>query len=541
MAEVDKLHLTKKRLQNLRMRSSGLQQLAVRVISKQLTFYTSQHDELEKLKGLPDILREKILQVVMKKKCLDMQGREMEFESLKVVFPLLLSPRTRYIELNSILSFCPEDSEIDEVTQWVVELLKHIGTRAPQVETLVIKRNNYFYKKGVPFFATGVEFNLEMAESLMKMQKLNRLTVTLYYFDYAIFLKICKNLPSLQYINVECIHNCGGDMAATEDVSSSLCNVKEIIYQWPPYTDDYLAILCTQNLPNIDVVGYDPNKLVDIFSIRKDKKRYHSLEFHGASNLRNISVDLSMDSAKQVESMSNLFPNVTCLMVNFIKSSRLGQNFMPKFDNIKQLHLLDPYYSRVFEKYLITYGQNLQSLYLGHWAEIITIDFNLIFKYCPKLEKLSLLNVFLEKPLSKIYFLTELKEFEWANIYTPYEITPDPQSKNLANILSAPKLEKVKLESSVFNQNDLSNLNSLIQENRILDNLNTLHVYFKTPIDEALANVLKSACAYLPKLTDFKFGKRYKFEDPLLPIQSTPLSDIDTSVCYMIGVFENES
>ncbi|CAB3361356.1 Hypothetical predicted protein [Cloeon dipterum] len=422
MAEVDKLHLTKKRLQNLRRRSLGLQQLAVRVISKQLTFYTSQPDEFEKLKSLPGVLRDKILQVLMKKKCLDMQGREREFENLKVVFPMLLSPRTHYIELNSILSFCPDwftDSNVDKVTPWCVELLKHIETRAPRVETLIIKRNNSsLYKEG-PYRVQHVEFSQDMMQSLMKMGKLNRLTVCSYYFDFADLLKICKNLPKLQYINVELLYNRGNVSQATEDVSSSFCNLKELIFQCPPcLNNDYLSFLCTRNLPNIEVVGYDPNQNVDFFGIRRDANRYHSLDFPGTSNLRNIC--LFTESAEEAESLPKLFPKLTCLMVNNIPyygrgTISLEEHVMPKFDNIRQFHLLYPY-SGVFEKYLTIYGQKLQSLYLGaHYFQDITIDFKLILKYCPKLEKLSMINLFLKTPLPKIEFFAELKELEWKN------------------------------------------------------------------------------------------------------------------------------
>ncbi|CAB3378514.1 Hypothetical predicted protein [Cloeon dipterum] len=408
------LQLTEKRLQNLRRRSLGLQQLAVRVISKKLEFYRTHSDELEKLKGLPGVLREKILQVLMKKRCVNLLGRETEFENLKVVFPLLLSSRTRYIELNGILSFCPdwfEDRKIEKVTQCCVELLKQIEIRAPQVETLIIQRDNPFYTEGVNSYLRNVEFNQDMVQSLMKMQKLNRLTVSLYCFNLTDLLEICKNLSRLQYINVGFKYHGHKNRLSPEEVSSSFCNLKEFIFEFP--FNEWMSCLCTRNLPNIEVVQLDPNKIVDWIHLKIHSDRYHGLNFPGASNLRLIGVDLFKDKAKDVEAMPALFPKVTCLVVKNITSASLVENVMPKFDNVRRLHLLNPYGIEVIDKYLITYGQKLQALYLGNGSENSKISLESIFKCCPKLEKLSLLNVCLKPPSSKMDFFAELKELEW--------------------------------------------------------------------------------------------------------------------------------
>ncbi|CAB3371386.1 Hypothetical predicted protein [Cloeon dipterum] len=371
MPPVDVLLLTKKRLQNLRRKRLGLEQLAVRVILKHLIFYLRHPKKLEKLTSLPGVLRDKILQVLMQKKCLKKQGEQMEFEIMIKFFSLLLSPRTRYIELNGILSFCPDrykNGKIEKVTQW--------------------------------------------------------------------------------------------------------------------------------------------------------------------------------DGAKEMEAMPILFPKVTCLMVKSMDYTYSAVDVMPKFDNITQLHLLNLMGNIVnIEKYLIAYGQKLQSLYLGNGNSNTTIDLELVFKYCPKLEKLSLLNACLQKPSSQMNFFAELKELEWVFYLNSYNSTPYrmfnweiPEIMVLSDILLAPKLEKVTLEAKIFNQADLWILNFLIEKNGILNNLHTLHVYFTLPIHrgelKSLADVMKSACAFLPKLTDFKFGERNQFEDPLLACLSTPrdISYIDECV-----------
>ncbi|CAB3386930.1 Hypothetical predicted protein [Cloeon dipterum] len=428
----DELQLiTRKRLQNLRLRSLGLQQLAVREISKQLTFYLTHPDELEKLTSLPGVLRDKILQVLMKKRCLHEQGEKREFKNLKAIFPLLLSPRTRYIELNGILSFCPgrfKDHKIVKVTQ----------------------------------------------------------------------------------------------------------------------------CLCTRNLPNLEVVQYDPNEMKWMIS-RCFDNRYHGLDFPGASDLRNICVDPEEYSAEEVKAMPNLFPKVTCLMVKTVKNAFLAENLLQKYDNIRQIKLFSPYpRSDTIEKYLINYEQKLQSLYLEHELEFVTVDMELISKSCPKLEKLSLIKTrlitrFKLRPSNEELF-AELKELEFEVPYRRYITVDDVHSMMvLSTILSAPKLEKVKLEARIFNtnDNDLCTLNSLIREKKILKNLHTLHVYYEFPIQRVLANFLRSACAFLPKLTDFKYGKVSKssnlYENPLFAsIQPAPLGDVDESVFKMIGVFATE-
>ncbi|CAB3365036.1 Hypothetical predicted protein [Cloeon dipterum] len=386
------------------------------------------------------------------------------------------------------------------------------------------------------YFNDG-NFHQGMVQALMKMQRLNRLHVNLYYFQLTDLLKICKNLPRLQYLNVEFSSHRGKDKPAPEEISSCFCNLKELIFEFP--FNDWLGSLCTRNLPNIEVVQYDPNKIMNWTHVRQYGKRYHDVDFPGASNLRHICVDLSRSCAAELEAMPNYFPNVTCLMVTNNSCSSLATDVKPKFDNIRNLHLfISSGGEELFDNYLITYGQNLQSLYLGH-DRALTIDVEMIFKNCPILEKLSLQNVQLDWPLIEIKCFAELKELEWEiNCLDGFR---DSESMVLCYILSSPNLEKVKLESKGFNQNDLRILHSLIREKRILNNLHTLHVYFNFQMDVALANVLKSACAFLPKLTDFKFGNRCKFADPLKACQTTPLSDVDAPVWEMIRVFENEN
>ncbi|CAB3386931.1 Hypothetical predicted protein [Cloeon dipterum] len=544
----DALQLTKKRLQNLRRRRLGLQQLAVREISKQLTFYLTHPDELEKLKSLPGALRDKILQVLMKRKCFDKQGEKMEFENLKEFFPLLLSPRTRYIELNGILTFCPgwyTDKESKNVIKSCVELLKQIEARAPNVETLVINRNNPFDtdNQGIDATLGNAEFNQDMVKSLLKMQNLNRLNVNVYFIQLTDVLKICKNLSRLEYINVGMIMHDDYDKPAIEEVLTSFRNLKELIFEIFRGDHDWLGCICTQNLPNIELVQYDPNKISEWIHLHINSGRYHGLDFPGASNLRHIFMNGRRDSSEVKEAMPTLFPKVTCLMVKNISCPSLEEHVMPNFNNIRQLQLLDSCGSENFEKYLTTYGQKLQSLYLGNGLEDSTIDLESIFKFCPKLEKLSLVNVCLKTPpsKSKLELFAELMELEWVFYFNHSCFAPiDQQMMVLSNILSAPKLEKVKLEGRFLNEKDLLILNSLIQEKRILKNLHTLRVYFNYQISEAFANVLKSACAFLPKLTDFRFGLRNKREDPILANQSIVSSD---SVCEMKmnGVFESEN
>ncbi|CAB3375032.1 Hypothetical predicted protein [Cloeon dipterum] len=137
------------------------------------------------------------------------------------------------------------------------------------------------------------------------------------------------------------------------------------------------------------------------------------------------------------------------------------------------------------------------------------------------LEKLSLIKMCLTTSTLPIEFFTELKELEWKFFDERYGVFAvyESDAMILSNILSAPKLEKVVLEGARFNKEDLIGLNSLIQEKKILSQLHTFHFYLNTNANENfedLTNLLKSACAYLPKLSELKIGRKGDFQDPFV-------------------------
>ncbi|CAB3375025.1 Hypothetical predicted protein [Cloeon dipterum] len=159
------LNLAKKRLQTIRAKSNSLEKLAVRSIVKNVGFYFNSHRQLRKLKRLPGVLREKILQKLIKRKNIDDNGKTEKFKALMGIFPFLLSSRTRYIELNGIMSFIypaqfkPKHYLRNERTDFAtlkkeakccIQILQWIETLAPKVETLIIKRNHPFARS--PFF-----------------------------------------------------------------------------------------------------------------------------------------------------------------------------------------------------------------------------------------------------------------------------------------------------------------------------------------------------------------------------------------------------
>ncbi|CAB3375024.1 Hypothetical predicted protein [Cloeon dipterum] len=138
----------------------------------------------------------------------------------------------------------------------------------------------------------------------------------------------------------------------------------------------------------------------------------------------------------------------------------------------------------------------------------------------------------------------ELKELEWRLPDESYFRNAE-EPIILPNILSAPKLEKVVLEVSRFNEAELLRLNSLIQEKKILSQLHTFHFYLKMDNDnegmECLTNTLKSACAFLPKLSELRVGRKHKFIHPLLtcPIQKDD-NIFDNCIRRLLSLFEDE-
>ncbi|CAB3375028.1 Hypothetical predicted protein [Cloeon dipterum] len=265
------LNLAKKRLQNLRAKNYSLEKLAVRTILKNVRFYLEIDDQLGQLKSLPGVLREKILQTLIMRKNIDDDGKAEVFKDLMGIFPYLLSSRTRYIELNGILSFvCPNRiASLVKERECCAQLLEWIETLAPKVETLIIKQNYTFPEISYPLDNKPTVLP-KMLRSLKKMQHLKTLRVDLFRFKKNDLLEMCKNLPNLHNLNILC-HVSGPD-PSPEAFTGSFCNVKELTFN----NTYWLSDLCNQHLPEIEIVPFNQSEIFDWRRLIYDK--YESLK-----------------------------------------------------------------------------------------------------------------------------------------------------------------------------------------------------------------------------------------------------------------------
>ncbi|CAB3375023.1 Hypothetical predicted protein [Cloeon dipterum] len=398
-----------------------------------------------------------------------------------------------------------------------------------------------------------------MLESLKKMQSLKTLHIDLYWFKQNELLDMCKNLPNLHNLNV-LSHTSGPDPLAPEVFTSSFCNVKQITVNdfW------WIADLCNKNLPDVEIVPLFEtqffiwiNVLNDIFN------EEYFIELRQPCQ-RHVYVDLATNKIRpmKLRDFPALFPNVSCLSAGLLGEPNEEKSPLLQFDNIRELNLAVDHEDEdlIFrERYLSTYGENLQTLNLSSLRGFgFKMDLAIISKYCPKLEKLSLNYCYLINPTLPIENFIELKEFEWKlpDAGTGYM----EDAMILSNVLSAPKLEKVVLEGAHFENTDLMRLNSLIQEKKILSQLHTFHFYLhsdnrafpdvrnrpgnviRNMNKKFLKNIFKSACAFLPKLRELRVGRSNDLiEHPL--VTSAIRNDdkfFDHCIRSLLYLFENE-
>ncbi|CAB3375026.1 Hypothetical predicted protein [Cloeon dipterum] len=240
---------------------------------------------------------------------------------------------------------------------------------------------------------------------------------------------------------------------------------------------------------------------------------------------------------KEFEVFPALFPNVSCFTLILLSENSweyYGNEYpeavssLPKFDHIRQLNLAIEYKHSpllILERLLSTYGQNLQTLNLTCKFPSLKIDLAIILKNCPKLEKLSLVKICLQKSTLPIAVFTELKDLELRYPHLAYYLSYpryEEETMILSNILSAPKLEK----------------------KQILSRLHTFHFYLNCYANERLkylTNFLKTACAFLPKLSDFRIGRRINFDHPLLTCAiRTDDKVFDECIRSLLQLMENE-
>ncbi|CAB3388848.1 Hypothetical predicted protein [Cloeon dipterum] len=512
MDDKEVLRLTKRKLKTMKLKKNGLslENVAVRVIIRNLIDYAKFPDKKDSLRKLPRVLREKLLQEMLRRKCIKGVRTEEKFKALMELFPILLSSRTRSIELNGILSYSPNRynyHSFEETLTYCEELLYSAATLAPNINELIIQRNHAIKMTIEPQHRT-----LRMLEMMSKMLNLNRLFVELYSFEVADILNLCKNIPNLQFLNVRL--NDARIHASAEDIKSSLFNVKEFIFEPNAGYDmlQWLRILCIQNLPNIEVVQFYCNvgTRINMDWILSSDKIISSLGFTETSNLRNLYVNVSEPDFEFMDSLPKMFPNITDLMVRKKNNRNQILESMYGFSKIKCLHFLEIGDLNIQQRFWQAYGGNLQTLVLSQEYDERFVDLNPIFNQCPNLEKIVLQNVNVEP--KKIECFAELKEFEW--IFR--EISGVVGKMDLSSILVAPKLEILSIDGWNFDKAGIRKVISMIQNKEILAQLHTFQLHSHHPVREGvnyedfelrdlLVDLVKSSSAFLPKLTNVKF------------------------------------
>ncbi|CAB3380283.1 Hypothetical predicted protein [Cloeon dipterum] len=157
-------------------------------------------------------------------------------------------------------------------------------------------------------------------------------------------------------------------------------------------------------------------KMLEYFNKMQNLKRLfveiYSFTVSQISNLRHTNVKFNSHA-----DVHTTFPNITDLMVDlefYSGRDNEASDSLLKFTKIKSLNLqiLEACPFPIRDRFWETYGKDLHTLILFSLYEEHFIDLNSVFKYCPKLEKLSLIqtNIMMPQPTD---FFAELKEFEW--------------------------------------------------------------------------------------------------------------------------------
>ncbi|XP_065336604.1 uncharacterized protein LOC135937382 [Cloeon dipterum] len=168
-----------------------------------------------------------------------------------------------------------------------------------------------------------------------------------------------------------------------------------------------------------------------------------------------------------------------------------------RFAKLEKLHLRNVPPKKILSQFLAAYGMNLTHLRIDSLnASPMDLNLKSTLKFCPQLESLVLRNVDLTDDSEDVNISPQLKSLHWWLMLSTKTVT-------LSKILSAPNLEKLSiLCSRVLDANDLEKISSLIAKGRILQQLNSLHFYSHVDDSlEAMADLLKNASAYLPKLS----------------------------------------
>ncbi|CAB3386646.1 Hypothetical predicted protein [Cloeon dipterum] len=437
---------------------------------------------------LPKPLRATMLSRLTKLKCRNHQGDLNQFTILLKGFEALITTKTTEIELDGLLTFCPDELKKPMLTQVVQKIVNN----APDLEILILNERRLMKEReNVSFYGC---IQQDAIEIIGKLRHLKKLCIKSCAIDFSDLLKLCKKLPALEHLDVYLTeHNLTNAPADQSMFRESFGNLKVFLFAQFS-SGNFLRRLtkyCIENLPHLEIV----QSQVDSHA--------NSIEMFGEFNLPCESSPLLHLSTQPCDEKIHLrFPNVTHLKVNLSGGTypKPALDALMNFSHIEFLCVSHFPSLCVLEKLLDAYGASLTSLELS--VSYCSIKLGTIFEKCPKLEKLCLDHVKVEDGEEPIQKFSNLKELVW--------IAKQGYPVKISTILSAPGLEKISLEGSKFEVSDLERVADQISRKQILCHLSSFHhnVYefinprSRSKFTTAITSLFKNAIAFIPDLTD---------------------------------------
>ncbi|CAB3382857.1 Hypothetical predicted protein [Cloeon dipterum] len=372
MNDEEKLELTKKKLLNISRRCS-LVELSRRKIVKNLDFYKEHEEYGRRLKSLPVCLRDQVLRELTSLKFDGAFGdSKPNFEKKLQDFSFLLSSDTKEIDLDGLLSFCPQKYLRGQL--WRV--LQMIAAEAPNVQSLIINGRNSMANTYILLRNFSLYYTLDRAilESICGLSKLKRLEISIR------LMRLCiEHLPKLRLLNPWDFNDFNipdvFNILKLPSETSSLMNlgvyptsvsihqvfpeVRHLTIGWPYRSDTSESSIDTLlHFSKLESISVHP-------SLKLENILYQLLDRYG-SNLRNLSIWSFKFELRMIDVM-NRCKNLERLALH--RASFFDQPLMPTqtFAELKELMWANP----LFEN--SNYGQHLLHLLLAPKLEKVAL------------------------------------------------------------------------------------------------------------------------------------------------------------------------
>ncbi|CAB3376996.1 Hypothetical predicted protein [Cloeon dipterum] len=502
MNDAEKLEMTKRRINNLRLGNISLLKLSMTQAVKNICSYDV--GDLEKLVKSTEMLNaplflEKIFEAFMNLKSTERQMPSAnDFEKRLRVLSYLLSVRSNVetIEIgNGLLSFCPDSSKASNCLK-VAQMISN-SSLTETISTLIIDVDLSHIR---PILIIE-----EMVESICKLGKLKKLEIYSFELAYSHVKRICNSLPELKILFIKFLHDKFPDLNDIEDVKSTFSRLEHLGFPCSmsiiiPSAERYrqLKDFCIRHLPNLEFIS---TALYPRLSSCKEEHLPLA-----PSSLLGLQINYP-----GLPHLHTLFPSLWFLKINWVNTNEVDKNSLPRFTKIQQLFLRNVHSRKSLLDLLDVYGRNMTELHvLPRPGIVITLDIFTILNFCPKLERLCLWETTIEDPIPISNF-ANLREIH----ILFYNNRPPSKVDFLSTILAAPGLVHVNLflPHDCLDAIDLNLLGLYISRKKILQNLVHLQfgIRFTSPefeydakIMEAFGNFIKSASALLPKLTNLQ-------------------------------------